>query len=297
MIKALPGLIERYKGDILVLVGTACWGSSYFFVKVALDYLESFNLMALRFTLSFVITAVIFRNTVRRMRLGDIIHGFRLGLALFCANALFTFGVGATTISNAGFITGCSVIFVALIHCVSARTFPGAYLLVALSLCLIGVGVLTLKENIAIHRGDALCLAGAFMFAVHIFAAEKAGRESDAIGACILQFGFIAVFAWLATFLVENPILPLHADALFSVCALGVFGGAIGFICQLVGQRFTSPTRTGFIFVMEPLFALVFAVFVAGEPLTSRTTIGGSLLVLGVVISEKDKSVSLPVKD
>ncbi len=277
------------KGDLLVLTSTVCWGSSYYFIKVALEHLTSFNLMALRFTLAFVLTGLIFNQTLRKMRLKDLGHGLRLALALFTGNALLTYALGMTSIANAGFLTGFTVVFVAAIHAILTRTFPAKYLLAGLLLALAGVGVLTLKGGFTMQRGDVLCLLGAFMFAVHIFFAERAGRESDALGACILQFGFIAVFSWAGTFLFEHPILPTTGKALATVVALAVFGSSIGFICQLVGQRYTTPTRTAFIFLMEPLFALLFAYLFAGEALTLRTAIGGALIIGGVYASGREK--------
>ncbi len=277
--------LPRNKGDLLVLTSTVCWGASYSLITIALSYLASFNLMALRFTLAFLLTGLIFNKTLRKMRLKDCGHGLGLALALFTGNALLTYALGMTSIANAGFLTGFTVVFVAAINAAMTRTLPGKPLLAGLLLSLLGVGALTLKGGFTMQRGDALCLLGAFMFAVHIFLAERAGRESDALGACILQFGFIALFSWLGTLLFEQPMLPPTGKALAAVCALAVFGSSIGFICQLLGQRFTTPTRTAFIFLMEPLFALLFAYLFAGEAVTLRTALGGALVIGGVYAS------------
>lgn len=282
-------IITRHKGDILVLIGTMCWGSSYYFLKIALRHLSTFNLMALRFLVAFLITAVVFNKTMRGTSLEDVKHGMRLGAALFCANALFTFGVGLTTIGNAGFLTSCTVIFVALIHSIQTRTLPGRALVIGLLFCVCGIAILTLNEGIRIHRGDVLCIIGAFMFAVHIFAAERAGRESDSVRACVIQFGFISLFATITSFAFESPILPPNYEALIVVLTLGIVGGGIGFICQLIGQQHTSSTRTGFIFMMESLFALLFAYLAAKEALNERTLIGGALMIIGVYASRKEQ--------
>ena len=277
---------SRYKGDFLVLISTICWGSSYSFIKTALRELSSFNLMALRFTIAFVVTALVFNRTLRRMRLKDVGYGLALGIALFCGNALLTFGLKTTTISNAGFLMGSTVVFVALAQAVINRVRPRWSLLAGLLFSVLGVGVLTITDGIAIHTGDALCLMGALAFAIHIFIAEATARNSDSLGACIIQFGFVSLFAWLMTSLVETPVLPASGEVLAAVCVLGLFGSATGFVCQMVGQRYTTPTRTGFIYTLEPLFALFFAYILAGETLTLRTLVGGALLLLGVYISE-----------
>lgn len=279
-------LSTRYKGDLLVLISTACWGTSYLFLKIALRDLLPFNTMALRFSVAFLLTAVIFQQNLRRMTSRALWHGLRLGISLFFGNAMFTFGIGLTTISNAGFITGTVVVFVAVFHSLATWTFPGRTLIVGLVIAVVGVGVLTLTSGFSVHAGDALCLAGTALFALHVFLAEQAGRESDPVAACVLQFGFVALFAWLSTLLFESPVvLRPHGDALYAVCCMGVLGSAIGFVCQLVGQRYTSPTRVGFIYLMEPIFALLFAWLFANESLSLRTGVGGGLIMIGVCIS------------
>lgn len=278
--------MSRYKGDLLVLISTFCWGSSYSFIKIAAESLSSFNLMTIRFALAFAITGLLFNATLRRTGRGELGYGLLLGLTLFCGNGLLTFGLAYTTVSNAGFIVGTTVVFVALIQAVKNRETPRPILIAGLLLSVVGVAALTMRGAVGAHFGDILCLAGAVVFAAHIFVVQSATRRHDALHVCILQFGFTALFACLASFLFETPILPPSASAWQAVCVLAVFGSSIGFICQLVGQRFTTPTRTAFLFTLEPLFALFFAYLVSGEALTARTAIGGALLLAGIYVSE-----------
>lgn len=278
--------MSRYKGDLLVLISTICWGSSYSFIKIAAESLSSFNLMTIRFALAFAITGLLFNATLRRTGRGELGYGFLLGLTLFCGNGLLTFGLAYTTVSNAGFIIGTTVVFVALIQAAKSRAKPRPTLIAGLLLAVAGVAALTMRGPLDAHFGDILCLAGAVVFAAHIFVVESATCRHDPLHVCILQFGFTALFACLASFLFETPILPPSIRTWQAVCVLAVFGSSIGFICQLVGQRFTTPTRTAFLFTLEPLFALFFAYLVSGEALTARTAIGGALLLAGIYVSE-----------
>lgn len=43
-----------------MLVVTICWGASYLFMKMGLDSIEEFNLIALRFGLAFLCAAAFF---------------------------------------------------------------------------------------------------------------------------------------------------------------------------------------------------------------------------------------------
>lgn len=276
----------RYKGDLLVLLSTVCWGSSYSFIKVATKSLSSFNIMTLRFAIAFAVTGLLFNATLRKTRRGELYHGFLLGASLFCGNALLTFGLQSTTVSNAGFLIGSTVVFVAIIQTAKTRTRPRPALIAGLLLSLAGVATLTMRGEVGAHVGDALCLLGAAAFAIHIFIVESATRRHDALHVCILQFGFTAFLACLASFVFETPALPQSAEAWKAVCVLAVFGSSLGFVCQLIGQRHTTPTRTAFIFTLEPLFAVTFAYLLSGEALTPRVAVGGALLLAGMYVSE-----------
>ena len=278
--------MSRYKGDILMLLCTICWGTSYLFIKIATRTLSTFNLMAFRFTLAFILTALVYRTALRRLNRGGVGYGVLLGATLFCSNALLTFGLQTTTIGNAGFLIGLTVVFVALIQTVLDRAWPGRYLLIGLVLSVLGIGVLTLSMEFRMHLGDALCILCAFVFAVYIFIVGKAARNHDPAGVCVVHFGVTGLLAWAAALLFGTVVFPADATTLLATCCLAVFGSVIGTISQLVGQRYATPTRAAFIFTLEPLFAILFACLFAGEELSLRTVLGGGLLLAGVYVSE-----------
>lgn len=284
--------MRRYKGDILVLISAMCWGSSYLFIQIGLETLSILNLVAARFTTAFILTALVFHRAVRRLGAAGWRYGALLGALLFIGNASLTFGLKNTTISNAGFIIGTTVVFVALLQSILSRRPPGGTLIVGLVLSVCGVGVLSIRSGMAVHFGDLLCLFSAFTFAVHLFIAERAARTTDAIGASIAQFGATAACAWGLAFLVDAPRMPRGENEWFAIVCSSIIGTATGFICQFVGQKYTTPTRTAFLFTLEPFFAVLFAYLFANEALTARTFAGGGLLLAGVYVSEYGKGGS-----
>lgn len=287
--------MARYKGDILVLISTFCWGSSYFFIQMGLETFSVFNLVALRFGIACLVAMAVFFPALRRLNWSGAGYGLLLGFLLFIGNASLTYGLKNTTISNAGFLVATTVVFVAVMQTIRERSRPRPMLVLGLLLTMMGVGVLSLTSEISLHIGDILCLSSALLYATHIFVAERATRTHDAVGVCIVQFGGTSIFAWCACLLLESPSLPHSPREITSVLVSGVMGIAVGFICQLVGQKYTSPTRTAFIFTFEPLFAVLFAYLFANEVLTVRTFLGGALLLAGVYVSEyKKKTARVP---
>ena len=48
------GINAQLKADFTMLVVTLFWGSSYLFMKMGLESIQAFNLVALRFGLAFI---------------------------------------------------------------------------------------------------------------------------------------------------------------------------------------------------------------------------------------------------
>jgi len=74
-----------------------------------------------------------------------------------------------------------------------------------------------------------------------------------------------------------------------AILALSILCSAIGFILQIIAQKYTSPTRTGLMFSLEPVFAALFGYVFAQEILQAKGYIGAVLILLSVVLSSSQK--------
>ncbi len=278
--------MKRYRGELLIVTSTVAWGLSYLWLKVALRTLDTFNMVALRFTIACAVTAFAFSRHARRIGRAELFYGCCLGGLLFCSASLLATGVARTTISNAGFLIGSMVLFVAVMDTLAAWRKPRAGLVVAVPLAMTGIAILTLRGELSLNPGDLYCLGATLALAVHVMVAGRAGRRADAIGASIVQFAVTGSLAWLVATLRGGAVLVPSGNALYAVLALGVVATAVAFVCQVVGQQYVSPTRTAFIFTLEPIFATLFAWLFMREHVTWHVFVGGGMLLAAVYISE-----------
>jgi len=279
--------MKPVKADLLLIGVTLCWGSSYLFMKLALTSMGEFNLIALRFGLAFVLAGLLFFGKMRR-HLNRRMVGYAalLGFLLFGVFACITFGLGTTTMSNAGFLVGLTVIFVPLLSLVWLRHKPEARLLASVVLALAGIAFLTVQTPLGIRLGDGLCILAALVYSVYIIATGWAAKAADALTLGVLQLGFTALFGLVFSMLTEQPHLPDTAAAWGAVLALGIVCSGIGFIVMPIVQQYTSPTHTGLIFALEPVFAVFFGMLFAGETLPLKGYVGAAFLLAGVLIAE-----------
>ncbi|MCL6459736.1 MAG: DMT family transporter, partial [Gorillibacterium sp.] len=156
--------MKPLKADLLLVLVTLCWGSSYLFMKMALGSLGEFNLIALRFGIAFVLAAILFFKTLKRQINWSMLkYAALLGFLLFGVFACITFGLNSTTTSNAGFLVSMTVIFVPLLSIVVLRKRIESRLIIGVGLTLVGIGFLTITVPFGMHLGDGLCILAALI--------------------------------------------------------------------------------------------------------------------------------------
>jgi len=280
------GINKNLQANLMMLLVTMLWGSSYLFMKMGLDSFQEFNLVALRFGIAFLLAGAVFYKRIIRMNLKTFIYGFILGTILFIVMSVVIFGLKFTSVSNAGFLFSLSVVFVPILVAVFFKTKPDFNVIFGVCIAITGIALLTLKNELRINFGDFLSILGAIFYAIQIIVTDKFTKSVDSITLGILQLGVAGAWGLAFSFLFEEPQLPSTSDSWVSVMALSVLCSAIGFIGQAFAQKYTTPTHTGLIFSLEPVFAAFFAFIFFGETLHTNGYIGAILIMIGVLLAQ-----------
>lgn len=280
------GTNKQLHANIMMLIVTMLWGSSYLFMKMGLDAFQEFNLIALRFGIAFILAGTIFYKRLIRIDLRTFFYGFILGSILFLVMTLVTYGLKFTTISNAGFLFSLSVVFVPMLLAVFFKIKPEKKVVIGIFIAIFGIAVLTLNNKLHINSGDYLTILAALFYALQIIFTDKFTKNVDSITLGILQLGIAGAWGLVFSFLFEEPHLPSTTESWVSIMGLSVLCSAIGFIGQAVAQKHTTPTHTGLIFSLEPVFAAVFAFIFIGETLATKGYIGAFLILVGVLTAQ-----------
>lgn len=278
--------MKPLKAELLLIMVTLFWGSSYIFMKMGLDSMGEFNLIALRFGLAFILAAILFHKRLRSINMQTLKYGALLGFLLLGVFTCITFGLQTTTTSNAGFLVALTVVFVPLLEVLVFRKKVAPPQIFGAVLAIAGIGLLTLNGSLHIRPGDFLCILAALFYAVQILVTSKAVKRCDSLNIGILQLGFAGSYALVLSAIFETPALPSSMPGWIAILALGILCSACGFILQPVAQQYTTPTRTGLIFSLEPVFAAFFGYWFAGEQLSMQGYAGAALVMLGIVASE-----------
>src|SRR5699024_972483 len=150
------------------------------------------------------------------------------------------------------------------------KKIPDAKVVVGIILAVIGIGFLTLHNGISLNKGDILITLGALFYAMHIFVTGKVAKHVDSINLGVIQLGFAGAFGVILSAIFNDPRVSSTTEAWMAILALGILCSAIAFIGQTIDQQDTSPTRSGLIFPLEPVFAPIFSVTFACDVLSAQ---------------------------
>jgi len=269
----------------LLLLGlTAAWGSTFFLIRNLVTHVPPADFLAVRFAVAGAVMAVLFRRQTLTLTSRDVRIGLVLGTLYGLAQVLQTTGLLHTDASVSGFITGTYVVLTPVFGAVLLRDRLTLTTWVAVAMATAGLAVLSLR-GVSIGLGEALTLASAALYALHILALGRWSTPAKAVGLSTVQAWTIAAIA-LVWALPGGITLPASGGQWASVLYMALVAGALALWAQTWAQAHLTPTRAAIVMAMEPVFAAFFAVWLGGESLTARMLFGGSLVLAAMYVVE-----------
>jgi drug/metabolite transporter (DMT)-like permease len=276
----------RLAAELGLLCVAAVWGATFVVVKEAVSDIGPLSFVAERFGLALVPLLAVARLRPGLTSYNAIRAGVVPGLCLFGGYFLQTAGLAHTTASSAGFLTGLSVVFVAVGEAALRRGRPAASVAAGVALAVLGTALLTLEQAPSAGLGELLVLACAVCFALHILALGRVTHAHGAVDVTLGQVLTVAVAAAASAAIFERPLPAQLGAALPAAVFTGLLATVGAFYVQTRAQRHTSPTHTALIFSTEPVFAALFASLLADEQLGVRGAIGCAFILAGMLLAQ-----------
>lgn len=292
--------MNKFKGELLLLITAIIWGTSFISQKVAMDYVQPFTFGASRFLLGacgLVAVIMIFDKLSEKQAQKTgiplkkysnkdlVIGGVLCGAALFVGASLQQWGIVETTAGKAGFITALYIVIVPLLGLfmhkrVSKLTWAGVVV------AIIGLYLLTIKQGFDIQRGDAIVLMGTLFWALQIVVVDKFVDRVDGLKLSCAQFVTAGIMSAIAALIFETPTLGniLACSGPIIYTAFMVVGVAYTF--QILGQKSTPPTVAAIIMSLESVFAVISGVIMLGETMKGREIFGCVLVFAAVIMTQ-----------
>lgn len=290
--------MDKYKvgAKIALFAATLIWGSSFLIVKNSMDVMQPHMLLAFRFTIGGLLLCLIFYKRLRKLNKDYFIKGGILGTLLFAAYSLQTIGITDTTPGKNAFLTAVYCVIVPFLFWAVDKKKPDKFNIIAAFVGIIGIGFVSLNDDLSIRMGDALTLVSGALYAFHIVAVAKFSGDRDPILLTILQFGYAAIYSWIIGLSFEKIPTVWTYGSVAALLYLAVFATAIAILCQNVGQKYTHPAPAAIIMSLESVFGVLFSVFFYHEVVTLKLFFGFALIFFAVILSETKLSFLLKTK-
>jgi drug/metabolite transporter (DMT)-like permease len=273
----------------------AClWGSSFLFIKLALDGLSPVQIVLARMTPgALVLLAIV---AVRHERLPrEPTTWARITIAAIIANLIpyFLFGWGEQRVDSAiaGTLNSTTPLFTLAIA-YATRTEPtitrqraGGFLL-----GFVGAVLIVAPWNSAggSTAGALACLAAALSYGVSYVYMRRylTGRGTSSIALAAAQITTGALLLLITAPVLANQAVDLQPDVLASVLALGALGTGLAYLLNYRLIQDEGATTASTVTYLLPIVAVILGAIVLGEPITWNLVVGTGVVLAGVAISD-----------
>lgn len=276
-----------------LLAVAAMWGISFVWMKDILDQQDVYSFLVSRFVVAALVMMVANPKVITRLNRELLIKGSLIGTALGLGYIFQTLGLERTTPAITGFITGLYVVLTPLIGALILKEKLTIQAWFYIALATAGLGVLSIT-GLSIGTGELFVLISAFLFAAHILLLSRWSKDFDAYTLTFVQLATCAVVSGVPAS-INGFVAPPDTQVWAVVAFTAVFATFFAFVIQTWAQARISATKVAVILTMEVVFAALFSVALGAEPLTLRILLGGSMVLVAMIMIVQPKVT--PVKN
>lgn len=282
----------RLKGDLVLLLVSFVWGSGFVAQRLATEHLGVFVFNGVRFLLAglFLLPFVGWKLRFERRAAPWMLAA---GVMLFSAVGFQQAGIFSTSIANAGFITGLYVVIIPIIQWIAWRQHVTWVGWVSAALAAVGISLLSTGglpglggSPLTLASGDALELAGAFFWALHVIVVGKAARRINPAQFAMGQFFVVSLLSLAAGLFFEARTfagLALSWPVVFYSAAIPI---CLGFTLQAVGQKQAPALDSALILSLETVFAALFGLLLLGEGFGPAQIAGALIILVAILLAQ-----------
>jgi drug/metabolite transporter (DMT)-like permease len=268
------------------------WGSSYLFIKLGVETLEPFQLIAARMLVGLVILWLIVGLWKREPAPRDArTYGHLIVMSIIniiIPFALITWAEQSVDSAVAAIINGAVPLFIILPAALFLPDEPVTLnKLVSLPLGFIGVVLLVVKD-LGVGGSNALgavaLLGSTLSYALGGVYSRKYIRNLRPMVPALFQVTFAALWSVLLMLTLEGlpPASAWTGQAILSVVWLGLFGSSLAYLAFFRLLQTWGATRTALLAYILPVVGIALGVAVRNEQIDIRAIAGTGLILIGI---------------
>jgi drug/metabolite transporter (DMT)-like permease len=278
---------------VLLLVLGLMWGTSYAFIKLGVQTLPTFTLIATRLLIGFVLLATVVFVAREPLPRNPRVYVNLLIMAVI--NIVIPFTLITTAEQSvdsaiAAIINGAVPLVVILL---AALTFPDEPItlnrLLGLLVGYAGVIVIVLPGLAASTgsqvSGELALVGSTIAYGIGAVFARAKIRGLRPMIPAVFQVGFAFVIISVLAFVNERPLdVKWNQDAVIAVIWLGIFGSGVAYLLNFRLLSRIGATRTSILAYFLPIVGIISGGLMFGETIDVSVLIGTAMVIGGVAL-------------
>lgn len=288
--------MPKSRAMTLILIGAVGMSLAALFVRLV-DQADGFQILTYR---SISLAAIVGLMVCLRRKSGALgvlraldRTDWTIGAVLSLAFTTYVFALLNTSVASALFILASAPLIAAILAWVWLGERPRAMVWVTIALAGTGIAIMA-GEGIALGRttGNLYALTSAAMFAIMLVIARRSGKD-DVLGGTFLG-GVLSCTIAAACALTIGDGLAVSSYDLMICLVMGAFTIGIGIALVTWGTPYVPAAEVSLLVLLESVMSPIWVWAFLGEALTAREIIGGSLVLLAVVLMINPRRKSQP---
>ncbi len=279
-------MMKEKQAEILLAAVITARATAFIFAKWCLADLDTFNLLAVRFLLAFLLLGVLFFRKLRGISLRTVGRGALMGVLFYLVMGCEVSALHTADTSVVSALENTAIILVPLFEAALHRRRPDRTALLCAASALAGVLLINFSGG-TLHFGKGECLAmlSAVIYAAAIITTDRCShRETNTVALGVIQIGMLGMLALVTSLLTEQTHLPGSGSVWGMIALLAVVCTGFGFTLQPVAQRYTSAETAGLFCALNPLVAAILGAAVLHEQLGVTGFAGIALILLSILV-------------
>ncbi|AWL30298.1 DMT family transporter [Acinetobacter defluvii] len=280
---------------LLPILAVLIWSMNIAVTRYVADFITPVSISFYRWLVAFIVlTPFIAKKTLQNRHLirqhfwqFAILSAF--GMVLY--QGLAYSAAHHTTATNMGIINAFIPVFTIFVSMLILREIPNRFAVIGSILSFMGLVYVMAQGDFASllglggHSGDFVMILAVFFYAFYGVFLKKWQLQVPLLMSLYIQIGFALLYH--LPFILWYGLQGIDSQNIASVLYAGLFPSLIAPFVWMLAVQYLGPNRTSIFMNLMPVFTAIIAFFWLKEAWTIYHSIGGVIILLGIVLAQK----------
>lgn len=277
-------------GKLALFLTAMLWGTTFAIGKIATETFSASFIIALRFSVATIALLIVAAPLYKMMNKQYWFDGIWMGITLFLSYILQVSGLAMdTSPGKSAFLCTTYCVMVPFLYWFATKKRPQVLHILCVFICLLGIGILSLKGGLEMSAGDVITVLSGGPCAVNIVISSIVCQNKNPLLLTTIELGVVAVLAWICVLVTNTFPSEFPLNTIGGIVYLGLIATALCLFLQSYGLKYAEAAIGGMILSLESVFGVLFSVLIYHEKITIRMVVGFVVIFVAIILSQCEK--------